>query len=121
MFISDVELYKPEYITESIVSYYCTVTDADASIFELIFSNKHQEKNKIISNSSGWTYLHAVIWNGSWGDSCEKTQQLNCYKQLVTDQNIKITDNDGKTPYDLYKEIYSGELDKSIISLLKPE
>jgi hypothetical protein len=113
-------LYKPEYITETIMIYYCTVWDADATILQLIFNNKNKEKNFIIAEKQKWTYLHIMIWNGTWGSVTDDTKkQFDCYKVLVTDENKLMQDYEGKTPFDLYKEIYGSKLNSSIQSLLE--
>ena len=101
--------------------YYCTVWDADATILQLIFNNKNKEKNFIIAEKQKWTYLHIMIWNGTWGSVTDDTKkQFDCYKVLVTDENKLMQDYEGKTPFDLYKEIYGSKLNSSIQSLLEP-
>jgi len=112
-------LYKPEYITDTVKIYYCRMTDTDASILELIFSDNTEEKNRIVGEKENWTYLHVLIWNSSWDGPDEKKIQYDCYKQLVTDENKKIKDYEGRTVFDLYKEIYSYKIDPSIESLLR--
>ncbi len=114
-------LYKPEYVTDTIKNYYCTIADADSSILKLLFTNKN-DKNKIVSEEENWTFLHVLIWNGSWGGDDEKLKIFNCYQQLVTEENKKIKDNDNRTPLDLYKYVYSNSTkskeDLAIESLL---
>ena len=110
-------LYKPEYITDIIRTFYCKIADADPTIIKLVYSD--DDKNIIVSESYNWTYLHVLIWNGSWDGKDQ--DEYECFKYLATKDNILIKDSDGKTPLDLYLDTCSDKINTSIKELLKPE
>lgn len=112
-------LMKRNDITDLSKCLYVTIEDVEPDIIRDLIGDD-DTKNKIICDEQGWTLLHAFIWNSTWTGSKESQNEkrFECYKALVTAENILIKDAEDRTPRTLYEYIFfENERDSRIVEM----
>ena len=113
-------LMNPSRVGDISRIFYVTIENADPEIISDLICDGNM-KNKIICEEQGWTLFHAFIWNSTWtgSEQSQSEKRVECYKELITSENILIKDTENRTPKELYEEIFSEfERDIRIIEML---